>query len=209
MLQKEHYKFFFLFILFILNISQIQNQAGGYQGSTQNQISIHFKAKSSSLGNLILLERQGIFTYNPTVEFTGYAGSITFETSDNRILTSTSETGLTSFNEIKEISTTAIFAKNYVYFLSNTDDSFKGYIYFDNINGDSTIFLPLDNQYCYIIFINSENKLNLFKYKYSIESKSYSQITSPSFTPKNSNNLDTTITEDTTISCQIMLKQTT
>ena len=138
-MSQKYCKFFSLLILIILNINQIQNQSDGNQNqnsNTQNQRPFHFKAALSPLKNIILLDYEGIFTYNPSGNFTSYAGSITFQSDGDNLLSSASETGLTSFNEIKENNYTVIFAKNYVYFLKNIDDTFRSYFSFNSINGD-------------------------------------------------------------------------
>ena len=164
MLQKKYNKLLIFFILFILNYNQIQagsrynqSQKNPDQQSqsqqNQNQNPIYFKASFTKNNNLILYEYLGILIYNP-VQFSGYTGAIYFSTNDQRMLNSTLETALTSFTEMKENNLIIIFAKNYAYFVSTTDDSFKNYLYFDDVNGDSAIFLPLDSQYCFIIYIN-------------------------------------------------------
>ena len=137
--------------LILLNIKKIYYKNGN---QNQNYNYNYFKIFQYSNSNTA----QVIFKYS---------------LNDRQLLTSSEEPGLTSFNQVNENRSNyyRVFAKKYAYIIF-TNQACTNTIHFENLNGRSTILLYYNyiNINCfYLAGISSENKLNLYKYIYSIE----------------------------------------
>ena len=187
----------FSILIFLLKIFQIKSKAFRQLNENENN---HFKASTLITKKIIIID-SGIKIANQDLSDPKYQ---TMLSNEQKISTST-DAGLTSIIIVNGFDSTfhIIFSKNYTYLLSNSGQ-ITNIFSFDDINGSSQILLSFyysNNYYCSIIFINTENKLELHKYIYSSSSNYKQKINETVYTSQNFKNY--TINSNI-ISCLVM-----